>query len=91
MSNPDPGSPKVDRNARKILDVLEKMDEKFFKNLSADILGSMVAEFGRVGGLANQHYGVKIKQAIGGVQGSLHNHIKNGIHTSNPNFKIDVV
>ena len=81
MSDPISGDPQIDVDAKKLVAKLEEMDAAHFKNLSTDILGAMVAEFHRLAGLATQHYGIKIKQAIGGVQGSLRNHIKDGIHT----------
>lgn len=80
MSDPVKGKPIIDEAAKELLTQLARFDEPIFRNLSFDVLGSLVSEFGRLSGLATQHYGIKLSQKIGGVQGSLRNHLKIGIH-----------
>lgn len=82
MSKPVKGNPAVDAEAKELLAMLKKHGATFYKNLSLEIIGEFVEELGRHNGLANRHQGVKLSQKTGGVQGSLRNHIRIGVHTS---------
>jgi len=70
MSEPVPGDPQVDVEAKKLLESIRRFTGKVAKNLDFKLLGELIEQFSRALGIAIRYQTINMAKKLGGHIGA---------------------